>query len=144
MVTQAIQYWDVRINREGACNPFDLVLNVYLVKSDVDSEAHNKTIPMQECIRQLNFSRQRLKDVVTNANEHRRHYEVKIADKILEKRNPRNPRNKDGEIFDPVETESLWKRRCTVVLAQNGLENPRIPQTQHSQMEQDQAHQSCE
>jgi hypothetical protein len=56
---------------------------------------------MQECIQQLNFSRHKLKDVVANSKEHRGQYEVKIAEAIVEKR---NPRYKDGEIFEPVET----------------------------------------
>jgi hypothetical protein len=45
-----------------------------------------------------------LKDVVANAKEHRGQYEVKISEAIVEKR---NPRFKDGEIFNPVGKEIL-------------------------------------
>jgi hypothetical protein len=67
MATQSIRYWDVRIKREGDRNPLDLVLNFYLRKSDVDRDAHDKPLTIQECIKQLNFSRHKLKDVVANA-----------------------------------------------------------------------------
>jgi hypothetical protein len=78
------------------------VLNFYLIKSD--REAHDNTLSMQECTIQLNFSRQKLKDVVDYAKEHRGQYEVEIAEAIVENR---NPIFKDGEIFDPVEKEIL-------------------------------------
>jgi hypothetical protein len=107
MATKSIWYWDVRINREGDHNPLDLLLNFYLRKSDVDRDAHDKPLPMQECIKRLNFSRQKLKDVVAFAKEHRGQYEVEIAEAIVEKR---NPRFKDGEIFDPVEKEILMEK----------------------------------
>jgi hypothetical protein len=100
MATQSIRYLNVRIKREGDHNPLELVLNFYVSKSDVDRDAHDKPLHMQECIKQLNFSRQKFKDVVANAKEHRGQYEVKIPEAIVEKR---NPRFKDGEIFDPVE-----------------------------------------
>jgi hypothetical protein len=53
--------------RKGERNHFDLVLNCYLIKSKVDNEAHDKTPYMQYCIRQLNFSRQIMEDVIANA-----------------------------------------------------------------------------
>jgi hypothetical protein len=71
MATQEIRYWDVRIKRQGKRNPSDLVLNFYLMKSDVDKESHDCALPVQECIRQLNVSRQKLKDVVANVKEPR-------------------------------------------------------------------------
>jgi hypothetical protein len=40
-------------------------------------------------MQQLNFSRQKPKDVVANAKEHRGQYEVQVAQEIVEKRNPR-------------------------------------------------------
>jgi hypothetical protein len=67
MATQSIRYWDGRIKREGDRNPLDLVLNFYLVKYDVDRDSQDKPLPVQECTKQLNFSRQKLKDVVANA-----------------------------------------------------------------------------
>jgi hypothetical protein len=41
MATQAIRYWYARIKRQGKRDPFDLVLNFYVMKSDVDKEAHD-------------------------------------------------------------------------------------------------------
>jgi hypothetical protein len=73
----------------------------------VDRDAHDKPLFIQECIKQLNFSRQKLKDVVANAKEYSGQYEVEIAEAIVEKR---NPRFKDGEIFDRVEKEILVER----------------------------------
>jgi hypothetical protein len=67
MATQAIRYWDMRIKRQGKRNPSDLVLNFYLMESDVDKDAHDCTLPFQECIRQLDFYQKKLKDVVVNA-----------------------------------------------------------------------------
>jgi hypothetical protein len=99
MATQAIRYWDMRIKRQGKRDPSDLVLNFYLMKSDVDKEAHDCALPVQECIRQLIFSRQKLKDVVVNVKEHRGQYEVQVSQAIVENSNPRYK----GEIFDPVE-----------------------------------------
>jgi hypothetical protein len=107
MATQSIRYWGVRTKREEARNPLDLVLNIYLSKSDVDRDTHDKPLTIQECIKQLNFSRHKLKDVVAKAKEHSGQYEVGIADAIAEKI---NSRFKDGEIFDPVEKEILVER----------------------------------
>jgi hypothetical protein len=73
----------------------------------VDRDAHDKPLPMQECIKLLNFSRQKLKDVVNNAKEHRGQYQVEISEDIVEKI---NPIFKDGEIFDPVEKEILVEK----------------------------------
>jgi hypothetical protein len=107
VATQSIRYWYLMIKREGDRNPLDLVLNFYLSKSDVDRDAHEKILPMPECIKQLNLSRHKLKDVVGNAKEHSGQCEVEIAEATVEKR---NPRLKDGEIFDPVEKEILVEK----------------------------------
>jgi hypothetical protein len=107
METQAIRYWDIRIKRKGERNPRDLVLNYYLSRADVDREVRDKPLSIRECIKQLNFSIQKIKDVVANAKEYRGQYEAEIAEAIVEKR---NPRFKDGEIFDPVEKEILVER----------------------------------
>jgi hypothetical protein len=84
-----------------------MVLNYYLSRADVDREVHDKPLSISECIKQLNFSRQKLKDVVANAKEYRGQYEAEIAEAIVEKR---NPRFKDGDIFDPVDKEILVER----------------------------------
>jgi hypothetical protein len=111
MATRTIRYWDVIIKRQGKSEPFNLVLNVYFMKSDVDKEAHDCALSVQECIRKLNFSRQNLKDVVANVKEHRGHYEVELAQAIVEKR---NPGYKEGEIFDRVENEILVEKEVKV------------------------------
>jgi hypothetical protein len=111
MATQSIRYWDVIIQRQGKHDPSDLVLNFYLVKSDVDKEAHDYVLPVQEGIRQLNFSRKNLKDVVVNVKEHRGQYEVQVAQSIVEKN---NPGYKKGGIFDPVKKEILVKKEVRV------------------------------
>jgi hypothetical protein len=89
MATKSIRYWDIRIKRKGERTPHNLGLNFYLSRADLDREAHDKPLSIQECIKQLNFSRQKLKDVVANAREYRGKYEVEIAEAIVEKRNPR-------------------------------------------------------
>jgi hypothetical protein len=100
MTTQSIRYWDVRIKRKGERNSRDIVPNFYLRKSDVDRDAHDKPLSIQECIKQINFSRHKLEDVVANAKEYSGQYEVEIAEALVKKR---NPRFKEGGIFDPVE-----------------------------------------
>jgi hypothetical protein len=67
MAMQSSRYWDVMIDRKGERNSRYLVLNFYLSKSDVDRDAYDKPLPIQECIKQLNLSRQKLKDVVASA-----------------------------------------------------------------------------
>jgi hypothetical protein len=108
MATQTIRYWDRRIKRQGKRDPSDLVLNCYLMKSDVDKEAHECALSVQECIRQLNFSRKKLKDAVANAKEHRGQYEVQVVQAIVEKR---NPGYKEGESLTQWKRKSWWKRK---------------------------------
>jgi hypothetical protein len=65
--TNAIHYWYVRIKHKVDRNPMLGVLNYYLSLSDVEADAHNKPLPVEECIKQINQERQKLKDVVENA-----------------------------------------------------------------------------
>jgi hypothetical protein len=81
------------------------------MKLDVDKEARDCVLSVQECIRQLNFSRQKLKDVVANVKKHRGQYEVQVAQEIVGKR---NPGYKEGEIFDVVEKEILVEEEVKV------------------------------
>jgi hypothetical protein len=111
VATQAIRYWYVGIKRQGKCDPSDLVLNFYLMRSDVDKEASDCVLSVQECIRQLNFSTKILKNVVANVKEHRGQYKVEVAQAIVEKR---NPGYKEVEIFDPVEKEILVEKEVKV------------------------------
>jgi hypothetical protein len=70
LATNAIRYWDVRIKHKGDRNPMSGVLNYYLSLSDVEVEAHDKPLSLEECIKQINQARKNLKDVVSNAKEH--------------------------------------------------------------------------
>jgi hypothetical protein len=46
------------------------VLNFYLLLSDIEVDCHhNKPLPLDECIKQINQARQMLKDVVANAKD---------------------------------------------------------------------------
>jgi hypothetical protein len=47
MATQEIRYWEVIIKRQGKHNPSHLVLNFYLMKLDLDKEAHECALPVQ-------------------------------------------------------------------------------------------------
>jgi hypothetical protein len=66
LATNAIRYWDVRIKHKGDHNPMSGVLNYYLSLSDVEVDAHIKPLSLEECIKQINQARQKLKDVVEN------------------------------------------------------------------------------
>jgi hypothetical protein len=43
------------------------VLNYYLSLWDVEGDDHDKPLPVEECIKQINQARKNLKDVVANA-----------------------------------------------------------------------------
>jgi hypothetical protein len=76
LATHAIHYWDVQIKHKGDHNPMSGVLNYYLSLSDVEADAHDKPLPVEECIKQINQARQTLKDVVANTKEHVTQLEV--------------------------------------------------------------------
>jgi hypothetical protein len=42
------------------------VLNYYLPLPDVEADAHDKPLSLEECIKQINQARQKLKEVVAN------------------------------------------------------------------------------
>jgi hypothetical protein len=104
LATHAIHYWDVRIKHKGDRNPMSGVLNYYLSLSDVEVDAHDKPLPMEECIKQINQARQKLKDVVANAKEHRTQFEMELATAIVEHKHPYLC---DGNEYDPVDKENL-------------------------------------
>jgi hypothetical protein len=104
LATNAIRYWDVRIKHKGDHNPTSGVLNYYLSLSDVEVDAHNKPLSLKECIKQTNQARQKLKDVVANAKEHRTQFEVELATAIVEHN---NPHLREGTEHDPVDKENL-------------------------------------
>jgi hypothetical protein len=64
------------------------VLNYYLSLSHVEVDAHNKPLSLEKCIKQINQARQKLKDVVANAKEHRTQIEVLLANAIVEHKHP--------------------------------------------------------
>jgi hypothetical protein len=88
LATHALRYWDVRIKHKGDRNPMSGVLNYYFSLSDVEADAHDKPLPVEECIKQINQARQKLKDVVANAKEHRTKFEVELATAIVEHKHP--------------------------------------------------------
>jgi hypothetical protein len=104
LATHAIRYCDVRIKHKGDRNPMSGMLNYYLSLSDVEADAHDKPLPMKECIKQINQARQKLKDVVANAREHRTQFEVDLATEIVEHKHPYLC---DGNEYDPVDKEYL-------------------------------------
>jgi hypothetical protein len=67
LATNTIWYWEVRIKHKGDRNPISGVLNYYLSLSDVEADAHDKPLSVEECIKQINQARQKLKDVVEDA-----------------------------------------------------------------------------
>jgi hypothetical protein len=80
------------------------VMNYYLSLSAVEADAHDKPLPVEECIKQINQERQTLKDVVENAKEHRTQFEVELATAIVEHNHPYLC---DGNGYDPVDKEKL-------------------------------------
>jgi hypothetical protein len=104
LATNAIHYWDVRIKHKGNRNPMSGVLNYYLSLSDVEDDAHDKPLPVEEFIKQINQSREKLKDVVANAKEHRTQFEVELATAIVEHKHPYFC---DRNEYDPVDKDNL-------------------------------------
>jgi hypothetical protein len=64
--TNAIRYWDVRVQRNGERHPNNGVLNYYLARSDVDAKTFDKTLTQTEFIHQTNNARVKLKDTIKN------------------------------------------------------------------------------
>jgi hypothetical protein len=80
------------------------VLNYYLSLLDVEVDAHDKPLSLEKYIKQINQARQKLKDVVANATEHRTQFEVDLATAIVEHKNPHLC---DGTEHDTVDKENL-------------------------------------
>jgi hypothetical protein len=104
LATNAIRYWDVRIKHKGDRNPMAGVLNYYLSLSYVEADAHDKLLSVEECIKQINQARQKLKYVVANAKEHRTQFEVELATAIVEHKHPYLC---DGNDYDLVDKDNL-------------------------------------
>jgi hypothetical protein len=60
LAKNAIQYWEVRIKHKGDRNPMSGVLNYYFLLLDVEVDAHDKPLSLEECIKQINQARQNL------------------------------------------------------------------------------------
>jgi reverse gyrase len=103
LATNAIRYW-VQIKHKGYRNPMAGVLNYYLSLSDVELDAHDKPLSLEECIKQINQARRNMKDVVANAKEQRTQFEVKLAIAIVEHNHPYLC---DRNEYHPVDKENL-------------------------------------
>jgi hypothetical protein len=104
LATNAIWYWDVLIKHKGDRNPISGVLNYYLSLSDIEVDAHDKPLSLEECIKKINQARQKLKDVVASAKEHRTQFKVELATVIVEHNHPYVC---DRNEYDPVDKENL-------------------------------------
>jgi hypothetical protein len=102
--THTIRYWDVRIKHKGDHNPMSGVLNCYLSLSDVEADDNDKLLTVEECIKQMKQARQKLKDVVANATEHRTQFKVELATAIVEHKHPCLC---GGSEYDPVDKDNL-------------------------------------
>jgi hypothetical protein len=73
--TNAIRYWDVRVQRSGERNPHDGVLNYYLEISSVDVNAFDNLLPLTECRHQANNMRVKFKDTLKYVKDNSTQYE---------------------------------------------------------------------
>jgi hypothetical protein len=67
--TNAIRYWDVRLQMSGERHPRDGVLNYYLARSDVSVKTLDKPLPLTECRNQANNARAKFKDTLKNVKD---------------------------------------------------------------------------
>jgi hypothetical protein len=104
LTTNEIRYWDVRLKHKVDRNPMSGVLNYYLSLSDVEVDAHGKPLSLEECIKKINQARQKLKDMVANAKEHRTQFEVELETAIVEHNHPYLC---EGNEHVPVDKENL-------------------------------------
>jgi hypothetical protein len=58
LAIHVIRYGGVQIKHKGNRNPMAGVMNYYLSLSDVEDDAHDKPLPVEECIKQINKARQ--------------------------------------------------------------------------------------
>jgi hypothetical protein len=86
--TNAIRYWDVRVQRHGERHPLDGVFNYYLARSDVDAKKFDKTLTRTECIHQANNARVKFKDTIKNVKENSNQYEHEVAVSRVERSHP--------------------------------------------------------
>jgi hypothetical protein len=86
--TNAIRYWDVRVQMSGEKHPHDGVLNYYLERSDVDVKTFDKTLPLTEYRHQANNARAKFKDKLKNVKDNSTQYEHEVAASRVERRHP--------------------------------------------------------
>jgi PHP family Zn ribbon phosphoesterase len=65
--THSICYWNARIIRYSIRNNDEVVLNYYLLRSNVDKERFGTVMTMMACINQLTNLRSQLNDVLKDA-----------------------------------------------------------------------------
>jgi hypothetical protein len=75
----AIHYWYLRIKLLGIRDPANDLLNYYVSKSDVEISVFDHDLPINYCIHQINNTRAKLKDVITQATQLRSEFEVDLA-----------------------------------------------------------------
>jgi hypothetical protein len=85
--SSSIRYWDLRIKRGGVSDKNDILLDYYREQSEVESE-FDISLNLQECIRQINNARAKLKGVVMNATELLSQFEVDLAIAVTEHKMP--------------------------------------------------------
>jgi hypothetical protein len=102
--TNAIMYWDIRIQRNVEQHPHDGMLNYYLARSDVDSKTFNNLLTRTECISQANNARAKFKDTLNNVKDNSTHYEHEVEVARVERRHPHLA---DGNSVLALEREEL-------------------------------------
>jgi hypothetical protein len=90
--TNAIRYWDVRINKKVGRESSDGVFNNYLPCSNVYVVAFDKFLSLSECHRQARNAKTKLKNSVSDAKECGTMYEMEFVISRVHKRHP--------ELFD--------------------------------------------
>jgi hypothetical protein len=98
--TRAIRYWDLRIILLGIQDPANDLLNYYVSKSDVEIRVFDHTLPIHDCIDQINNARAKLKDVITQVTQLRSKFEVDLATAVIEHK---HERFQISEEYDAVE-----------------------------------------
>jgi hypothetical protein len=86
--TNAIRYWDVRVQRNGERHPHDGGLNYYLSRSDVDAKTFDNLLTRTECINQANNARVKFKDTLKNVKDNSTQYGHEVAVARVERRHP--------------------------------------------------------
>jgi hypothetical protein len=85
--TNAIRYWDVRIQRGGGRHLHNGVLNYYLARSDVDP-TFDIELPLSTCTREAANARAKFKDIIKSVKENITQYDTQVATARVERKYP--------------------------------------------------------